>query len=258
MPDSDRSESSSFALHRIPNGLVVLLTVALLLQGPVGAFETLWGFTSNLVSSLLGGEELFVEVFCQTAPLVFAAATIAVLCRSRRYAVADPRLWLVSSTMVLAAAWVGGELRSRTAYSTDQADSRVAGRPVSLRSDMRIMSATRSSMIPDQSRETPETITVGEAVRQLSDFQSPATDGGHHRWAERVPRVALIPETGTVPGILARAVNQILGYLVVYRPRLFLAAILLGAYVGWSWQPQVESLRCWFRSLTGKSALESH
>lgn len=256
MQDSDRSEPSAFALHRIPNGLVVLLAVALLLQGPVGAFEALWGYTTSLLASLLGGEELFIEVICQAAPLVFAAAAIAILCRSRRYAPSDPRLWLVSSMMLLAATWLGGELRSMTAHSRHDGKSRVAVTAESAQGDIRMVSLSRPSA--EDSLADPETISVQEAFRRLSDLQTAATDGSHHRWTEKIPRVDLVPETGAVPGILAQSVNQVLGYLVVYRPRLFFAAILLGAYLGWSWQPPMKSLRCWLLNRTRKTTgLES-
>jgi len=95
----------------------------------------------------------------------------------------------------------------------------------------------------EQTTTEVETISVTEAITKLTDFQPAATDPSHHRWDEQVPRVDLIPEPDTMIGLVARAINQMIGYFVVYRPRLFLAAVLLGAYIGWSWQPYFQALR---------------
>jgi hypothetical protein len=159
--------------------------------------------------------------------------------------------------MVLAATWIGGELRSLTAKPRPMVRSQVAMMPVSVRSDSPALVASRSLAELDSEVLEPETISVAQAIEQLSDFRSPATDGGHHRWTQHVPRVALVPESESLPGLVSRAINQLLGYFVVYRPRLFLAAVLLGAYVGWSWQPYGQSLRCWFRSSTRPADLET-
>ena len=46
--------------------------------------------------------------------------------------------------------------------------------------------------------------------------------------------LALLPQASGIPGAFTRAINQLLAYLVAYQPRLFLAAIVAGSWVGWS------------------------
>ena len=45
-----------------------------------------------------------------------------------------------------------------------------------------------------------------------------------------------------IPGIAAKAINQLLGFLVAYQPRLFLAAVVAGSWVGWSWHRRLQKL----------------
>jgi hypothetical protein len=118
-------------------------------------------------------------------------------------------------------------------------------KPVAFRSQTHVVLTDRSLDEVVEEMSGVEIISVAEAFAKLSDVQASATDGSHHRWTASVPRVALIPEPESVLGLIARAINQLVGYFVIYRPRLFIAAILLGLYIGWSWQPYAESLRCW-------------
>ncbi len=265
MGDNDDPEPSLFALHRIPNGLVVLIAVALLLQGPVGAFEALWGYTADLVGALFGGEELFWEVLCQTAPLAFAAGAITMAYRSGWMTFSSPASLVAASMLVMSGTWFGGELRSILAKKRSIVDADVNVIPISARGETRVLLSDQS--LADQSladlgalqidpeavemdsaqldSAELESISVAEAIAKLSKLQASATDTSHHRWTQRVPRVMLMPESSSAWGLVAKAINQLLGYFVVYRPRLFLAAILLGSYLGWSWQPYFESVRCW-------------
>jgi len=48
----------------------------------------------------------------------------------------------------------------------------------------------------------------------------------------RVDSLNLLPESVGVIGFVVRAINQVLGYLVAYPPRLFLAAIIAAAWMG--------------------------
>lgn len=264
MAESEHPETKRFALHQIPNSLIVLLTVALLLQGPAGAFEALWEYTRSLAEALLGGEDLFLEVICQTAPLTMSAAVITFAFRCRWLTFRTPTSIVACSLVVLTATWLGGQLRSWMATHrplaqqttrenqpvelrwSDQTGGTTAGLPVlqasfqnrtpARLSDLRIASE------PSLESASSDIITLDQALETLSDFSAAATDGGQHDWRETVPRVALIPETSSSIGFVARAFNQLFGYVVFYRPRLFLAAILLGTFMGWSWQPRLESL----------------
>ena len=257
-------EPSTFALHRIPNGLLVLVTVALLLQGPQGAFEVLWGYTCDLIHAIFGGEELLFEVLCQTAPLTLAVSAIVFSYRSQWLSFSSPVGLFASCALLLGGTWIGVELRSTMSGKTELVDSeatksatRFEVLPVSARGETRMrlsdqsLSSLSDARVDGELESGPDTISVAEAIRILSDFQTVATDGSHHRWDQPVPRVALIPEPATMWGIVGKAINQLLGYFVIYRPRLFLAAILLGIYTGWSWQPYYEGLRSWYRDRKG-------
>ncbi len=264
MPNAAEPGPSIFALHRIPNGLLVLVTVALLLQGPQGAFEVLWGYTCELIHAIFGGEELLFEVLCQTAPLTLAVSAIVFSYRSGWFSFSSPLGWIASCLLVLGGTWIGGELRSKTSSKNELADSQSTKSatsldvlPVSARGETRMRLSDQSLLSLSDAPEDGETesgsdtISVAQSIRILSDFQTVATDGSHHRWDQPVPRVALIPEPATLWGFAGKTINQLLGYFVIYRPRLFLAAILLGIYTGWSWQPYYEGLRSWYRDRNG-------
>lgn len=273
MSNSNCSEPSIFAVDRIPNALLVLLAIALLLQGPVGAFEALWGYTFDLVRAIFGGEDLLLEVLCQTAPLSLAVAVAVFSFRSGWISPDSPAAVVASAALILAGTWIGGELRSTASSSTvpvqaelvptdaDNSPSVGVVRPVSIReqtgmalSEHSLQSLANPTEDADaeEANRSSETISVAQAWAVLSDLETVATDGSHHHWDQPVPRVDLIPESETLWGMVGRAINQLLGYFVVYRPRLFLAAVLLGSYIGWSWQPYFESLRSWVRDRTDR------
>jgi hypothetical protein len=205
-----------------------MLMVGLLLQGPVGAFDALYQYTRSLLQALLGGEDLFMEVVCQTAPLTLAVAVIAFAYRSRWLTFRSAGSWLLCSFVVLSATWLGGQLRS------------IAASPP----------AAQPSV-----QASPMTLSVEQALQQLLDFRAVATETNRHDWGETVPRVALLPEPNTLIGVGAKGINQLLGYLAVYRPRLFCAAVLLGIYLGWSWQPHFEPLLSWWERRHAKPVL---
>ena len=52
----------------------------------------------------------------------------------------------------------------------------------------------------------------------------------------------MIPEMNGVMGLVVQALNQLMGYLVAYQPRLFLAAIVAGSWSGWSLHRRLKSL----------------
>jgi len=271
MADSDHPAPLTFALNRIPNVLLVLLAVALLLQGPVGAFEALWGYTRDLVLTIFGGEELLLQVLCQTVPLTLAVGAILFSFRARWISLSNPASLFAASALILAGTWIGGELRSTVSSETVLENNDVVVSPT--KADTRTMTALgkTQTLLSDQSltdsldqAEDPDadsvsdTISIAEAWSILSDFKTVATDGNHHRWDQPVPRIDLVPESETLWGLVGKAMNQLLGYFVIYRPRLFLASILLGSYIGWSWQPYFESIRSWIRERTRRKVFTRH
>ncbi len=271
MSTADHPEPSIFALHRIPNVLLVLVAVALLLQGPVGAFEALWGYTRDLVRAIFGGEDLLLQVLCQTAPLSLAVSAIVFSFRCGWFTLSSPLSVFASSVLLLSGTWIGGELRSTMSSVTALVQSAATDSPtakallpVSARGETPVWLSDHSLSKMSEASEDAEsdsasdTISVAQAFAILSDFQTVATDGSHHRWNQPVPKVALIPESESLWGFVAKAINQLLGYFVIYRPRLFLAAILLGSYIGWSWQPYFEALRSWTRNRINRPVSTSH
>ncbi len=262
MSDAEQTEAGRFALHRIPNSLVVLLAVALLLRGPAGAFEAFWTYTKSLVETLFGGEAVFVEVLCQTAPLTLSAAVITFFYRCRVLSLRTLPSIVGCSVIVVGATWMGGQLRSVSASHLKPAKSEASDGPTqspliigastsaiglplqtaSHRQPLATISRDQIAVANEMPEEIDHTISVEEAVDRILDFDDVTTDAAKHDWRDNVPRVALLPEPGSVIGVVAKAINQVLGYLAYYRPRLFFAAIMIGVYIGWSWQPYFESL----------------
>ena len=64
---------------------------------------------------------------------------------------------------------------------------------------------------------------------------------------KRPPReiapLPLIPKDSGVFAIAGAAVNQLLGLLIAYQPRLFLAAVLAGAWTRWRWKQRLSTLQ---------------
>ncbi len=88
-------------------------------------------------------------------------------------------------------------------------------------------------------------IPLSEAIDRICDWSAGPEQA--RNWRDPIPSVALLPEPGSVIGFVAKGVNQTFGYLVYYRPRLFLAALLLGVYIGWSWLPMLKKASRPFR-----------
>lgn len=78
-----------------------------------------------------------------------------------------------------------------------------------------------------------------QRLREIDWFAQPNLD-------KKPPRVIeplhVLPEISGLHGTPLKAVNQMLGYLVAYQPRLFLAAIIAGSWVGWSCRRRLEKL----------------
>ena len=245
MDETEHPESSLFALHRIPNGFVVLLAVALLLQGPAGAFSAFWSYTKNLIGTLFGGEDLFWEVLCQTAPLALSTAAISFAIRSRWISLRDSTSVVAVSIVILTATWFGGELRSFNAKNHARVVPGANVIAASAMNDIPISLASAKLNLSGMEEPT-KVISVREALAMLTDFRGSATDVCHHQWVNDIPRVSAVPNEGDTPlGLVAKAINQLLGYFVVYGPRLFLSAVLLGCYLGWTWQPYFQTIVSW-------------
>ena len=88
--------------------------------------------------------------------------------------------------------------------------------------------------LKERTNQETNQIAAHHALAAMSDWRYVTGLGAAERWPDRVARVALLPEGGSWFGVVGQGVNQLLGYLVFYRPRLFLAALLAGGYLGWA------------------------
>lgn len=216
-------------IDRIPNGLLVFIIVAFLLKGPAGALNAFWQYTKSLLVSLVGGEDLLIEVLCQTFPLTLSGAMIAFAFRGGWLSYRSTTSVAFCSAVIVAATWFGG-LARQSIVTREVASPLFVGE-----SSVTVVSLRELSVARDDFQENlnDECITVGEALKEISDNN--AID--ENRIADRqavVPRVRLLPESGGIPGTIGRALNQLVGYCVFYGPRLFLAAMVLGIYIGCS------------------------
>jgi hypothetical protein len=59
------------------------------------------------------------------------------------------------------------------------------------------------------------------------------------RQPQSVEPLRVMPKGRGIYGGVGSAINQLLGYLVAYEPRLFLASIVAGSFVGWRLQRRV-------------------
>ena len=78
-----------------------------------------------------------------------------------------------------------------------------------------------------------------EQLRQIDWLAQPDLSKAPPR---EIEPLALLPQASGVPGAAARAINQLLAYFVAYQPRLFLAAMVAGSWVGWSWHRRLNKL----------------
>ena len=80
-------------------------------------------------------------------------------------------------------------------------------------------------------------------MQRLSEIEWFAEPNLENAPPAKIAPLALFPQVDGILGIPLMAVNQLLGYLVAYRPRLFLAAIVAGSWIGWSWQRRLARWR---------------
>lgn len=203
------------AERRLPDwlpGLVVLLVVLVLLRGFGGAWETVCVQVRTLAASLLGGPDTVGAVVWHTLPLGLAAAGIAFAVAAGWMRFESFGSVVAAALIVLGAAFVGGELRS------------MAIEPAA---SLATIQGPIVGAIARPTEPPPEKRLAGvDWLAEPRLEEAPA----------RIEPLALMPEASGVLGFVCRAVNQLLGYLVAYNPRLLLASLLAGGYVGWSWQ----------------------
>lgn len=82
--------------------------------------------------------------------------------------------------------------------------------------------------------------TAWEQLRQIDFFAAP-------NLAQPPPTeiepINVVPKISGILNVVGLAINQLLGFLVAYQPRLFLAAVIAGGWTGWRWQQRLQTVR---------------
>jgi|TARA_B110000495_G_C22980028_1_gene575994 hypothetical protein len=247
MDESVTPRNSLFALHRIPNGIVTLLAVALILQGPAGAFETFWKHTSQMSASLLGGENIFVQVLYQTAPLAVSAAFLTLVFRSGWFNPHEIISIVAAGTILLGATWFGTEIRSfraRSLANDPGSHAMLVSRQISGEHDNAPSEdLTKPNLTTEPREQAVVSLSIGEGIQMLTGSGASDTNSIRHRWSDPIPRVLVFPhETNSTVGLIANSANQLCGYFAVYGLRLFASSLLLGCYIGWTLQPYLQAI----------------
>lgn len=240
------------ALKRALPGVMVFVTVLVLLRGFEGTAGAIRLQVSTFAKSFLGGGDELIHVLLHTLPLA-AAAGIAAFAISSRWLKFDSGWSIVAlAGIVLAGAALGGLLRGLV---PNQARPEVhaellVGQPVNTSAN-----GPTDKVEPSGLRElgasqlsTHQSALIGVLKKpKLSDIDWLAEPNLDKAPSGHIPPLDLFPKVGGVPGVVLMAANQLLGYLVAYQPRLFLAAIVAGSWIGWSWQRR---LTRWSQRLT--------
>ncbi|TWT31131.1 hypothetical protein KOR34_45060 [Posidoniimonas corsicana] len=219
--------------RRLPPVVWVVLALLLLLHGPRGAFWAVLHQAWGMVATLLGGDEVVIGVLGQTAPLALATAVVTFLyCREW---ITFESMWSLMATagILIGGASAGVHLRAllqRVAPpgAVEHADANAAKGDFAVQS-LILRTRLHGGRLP-----------ASEAVRVLTDHRYVSELGAAGVLPNPIPRVALLPEGTNALGIVGRGVNQLLGYLVFYRPRMFLAALIAGGYLGWASHRRLE------------------
>ncbi|TWT77358.1 hypothetical protein Pla123a_20190 [Posidoniimonas polymericola] len=220
--------------RRAPPGGWVVLALLMLLHGPRGACWAVLEQAWSLIATLLGGDQVVLAVLSQTAPLTLATALIVFLYCSEWITFESMWSVLASAGILIGGASLGAELRGVMQRALPEFAEADQSGEHSGSSDMTLTSLTI------RARMHGGRLPAAEAWRVLTDWRYISELGASANWPEQIPRVALLPEGTNWFGVVGQGVNQLLGYLVFYRPRMFFAALLAGGYLGWAWHRRLE------------------
>ena len=236
-------------------GATVVLIVMFLLRGVSGSVQAIKLQIVTLATSFLGGDDGMIGVLLHTIPLALAAsvATFAIARRMIRFE--SPLSILALALIVILGASIGGFLRQFAPYPESQPQPPLIAVSASSQtvepghSLGNISIGIRSQKLPLDLASVMNHTTVRqlpvrhessiEQLRQIDwlaqpDFSKPPPSD--------IEPLALVPKASGVIGVAAKAINQLLAYLVAYQPRLFLAAVITGSWFGWSWHRRLQKL----------------
>ncbi|MCA9241716.1 MAG: hypothetical protein KDA37_16010 [Planctomycetales bacterium] len=216
--------------RRVPAGVYVAALLLLILHGPRGAVLALLLQAWRLAATFFGGDEVVSAVLSQTAPLALAMALVVILYRTEW--ITFESIWSViaCSAILLGGASAGAELRAllERVLPADDRQTLVGVTPEEAPSGISL------AWLNARTNHRTNQIAARDALAAMSDWDYVSGLGASDQWPDRVPRVALLPEHGSWLVVVGRGANQLLGYLVFYRPRMFAAALIAGGYLGWA------------------------
>lgn len=259
-------------VRKILPGLTVLVIVFLLMRGVNGTIEALKLQIATLTTSLMGTGDGLSGVILQTLPLAIASGVVLFAIRAEWLTFESPWSFVGIAAIILCGASVGGFLRtiitdappssvSSTIVSApapsgslavgNQQQSLVAERPTSIGPGLKLPDSAgffdphrtvRHTLSDLQTANVPHEPVQQSPFQQLSDIDWMAVPDETTTPTGRIPPLDLLPEMNGVAGVVAKAVNQTLGFLVAYKPRMFLAALIAGGWVGWSFHRRIQQI----------------
>ncbi len=264
-------------LRQAVPGALVFVTVLLLLRGYDGTVSVLARQASMLAESFLGGPDVLLPLLLHTLPLALAAA-IAAFAISAGW-IRFESIWSVVflSGIILAGTTIGGLLRtlvpkdqthepaiaqSAIAHpaiahpvieTASQTNSIPGTNPAFQQQQMNSISgiggisvvSTNPQLSPPLLKSPgPLQATVRpSAWQQLSRIDFLAPPNLTQPPPADIEPINAVPKISGILGVGGLAINQLLGFLVAYQPRLFIAAVLAGAWTGWRWQQRLQTLK---------------
>lgn len=236
--------------------LSVLVCVLFLLRGWSGLTDAVQLQATAITHALFGTADGVGTVFIATLPLALSAATAA-FCIAERWLTFESFGSVIGlALIILCGTAVGAALRSTvqpvssSGLNAEVADAAVqpmreslngaVSEPLSIANNRRFTSPLaehdrtdlRANLTDDAQPEIGTSVTV-PSPKPTSWWDVPDID----RLATApVSDVRWFPEPNGVLKPVGRAANVLLSYLATYQPRLFLAAVIAGGWIGLSCQ----------------------
>lgn len=233
-------------LH-VPPSLVVLVVVLVLLYDVGGALAAVREMVVTLLATLVGGgdHDVVGSVLWRTLPLAISAAgvTFAVLNRWLDPQSINSYVWM--AMIVLAGAIVGNAAYEKfgsraVVLAADSSEVAPELEPIGLpNTQLQPIGVTLIDLSKPQSTFRIAAVPVKQTAWQRLTSIRWLAKPDLSRTPQPVEPLRVIPKGPGIYGGVGGAVNQLLGYLVDYEPRLFLASILVGGFAGWRLQRRV-------------------
>ena len=251
------------ALHTLPLALSAGIAVFAIARKWI-TFESLWSVVA--IASIVWAGASVGGFLRSLAPPSWIAATQKAIHQSKDPSMADTqRRPTAEAPQLTTRSATGKQPSHRLPFATARQPqdvqfslSPVGGdgfaQPVATSGTSAVLESTKPS------NSSPFALSITASTNNLSEVSAHVhPDASVQSWPEvcsrlnwdpptfqsqpdRIKPVPAVPRTGGIFSVVALALNQLLGYLVAYQPRLFCAAILGGGWLGWIWHKRVEKL----------------